>query len=92
MNGKECILVKCDINAAIFRSIGLLGKKLFILSVVVGFLYMPISSFYTGVVLSIREVYGTVFFICRVKLYVVVYLVYVRVDVLWANFCFFEYD
>jgi len=31
-----------------------------------------------------------VFFICRVKLCVAVYLVYVHVDVLWVNFCFVE--
>ena len=56
-------------------------------SVYTYFKFFILASYY-----QVEEVYGAVFFICRVKLYVVVYLVYVRVDVLWANFCFGEYD
>jgi hypothetical protein len=44
-DGKECILVMWDLNAAIFCSIGWLERKLIVVSVVVGFLYMSMSSF-----------------------------------------------
>jgi len=49
--------------------------------------YFLLESYY-----HVEEVYGGMFFQCRVKLYVVVHLLYVRVDVLWANFCFVKYD
>ena len=64
-----------------------------VVSVVVGFLYMSILSFFIlASNYQVEKVYGAVFFKCRVKFYVVVYLVYVHVDVLWGNFCFVEYD
>jgi len=56
-------------------------------SVYVYFKFFVLVSYY-----QVEKVYGAVFFICRVKLYVAVYLVYVHVDVWWANFCFVECD
>ena len=45
LRGKECIPVTWNLKAAIFCSIGRLEKKLIVVSVVVGFLYMSTSSF-----------------------------------------------
>ena len=44
-----------------------------VVSVVVGFLYMSILSFFIlASNYQVEKVYGAVFFVCRVKVYVVV--------------------
>jgi hypothetical protein len=44
LKGRECILFKYDLNPAIFCSIGWLEKKLIVVSVVVGFMYMSMLN------------------------------------------------
>jgi len=41
---------------------------------------------------QIKEIYTHVVFICWIELYVIIYLIYVRINGLWVSPCCFIYD
>jgi hypothetical protein len=61
-------------------------------SVVVGFLYILISSFVCSLDIVKSRKYGIMGLVCRIKFYVIVYFVYVCGDGVWIGFCYILYN